>query len=148
MFLADTVSRWTPIFRQLRFARLYCSPRKCASLNLYLWQRRKLSEFPLITLPVAGIDAFTHISVETCLKMCGLEAYGDATVGSLGIEHRKRTTIGVELAAKVLPVNISTRFGLLTSTLPAKTSVVSRRANIWTRFTERLGDNVVLEEFS
>ncbi|KAF7984655.1 hypothetical protein HWV62_12906 [Athelia sp. TMB] len=38
--------------------------------------------------------------VETCLKMCGLEAYADALVGSLGIEHRKRTTIGVELAAK------------------------------------------------
>jgi ATP-binding cassette subfamily G (WHITE) protein 2 (SNQ2) len=33
--------------------------------------------------------------------MCGLEAYGDAIVGSLGVEHRKRTTIGVELAAKV-----------------------------------------------
>ena len=32
--------------------------------------------------------------------MCGLEAYGDAIVGSLGVEHRKRTTIGVELAAK------------------------------------------------
>lgn len=37
---------------------------------------------------------------ETCLRMCGLEAYGDAMVGSLGIEHRKRTSIGVELAAK------------------------------------------------
>jgi len=33
--------------------------------------------------------------------MCGLEAFGDASVGSLGIEYRKRTTIGVELAAKV-----------------------------------------------
>ncbi len=33
--------------------------------------------------------------------MCGLEAYADACVGSLSIEHRKRTTIGVELAAKV-----------------------------------------------
>lgn len=33
--------------------------------------------------------------------MCGLQDYGDAAVGSLGIEHRKRTTIGVELAAKV-----------------------------------------------
>jgi ATP-binding cassette, subfamily G (WHITE), member 2, SNQ2 len=32
--------------------------------------------------------------------MCGLEAYADAVVGSLGVEHRKRTTIGVELAAK------------------------------------------------
>lgn len=38
--------------------------------------------------------------VEECLKMCGLEAHADAVVGSLGVEHRKRTTIGVELAAK------------------------------------------------
>ncbi|KAJ7261720.1 ABC-2 type transporter-domain-containing protein [Mycena haematopus] len=38
--------------------------------------------------------------VEKCLKMCGLESVADASVGSLGIEHRKRTTIGVELAAK------------------------------------------------
>lgn len=33
--------------------------------------------------------------------MCGLEAYADAVVGSLGVEHKKRTTIAVELAAKV-----------------------------------------------
>ena len=32
--------------------------------------------------------------------MCGLEAYGDAVVGSLNVEARKRTTIGVELVAK------------------------------------------------
>jgi ATP-binding cassette subfamily G (WHITE) protein 2 (SNQ2) len=32
--------------------------------------------------------------------MCGLEAYADAGIGSLGVEYRKRTTIGVELAAK------------------------------------------------
>ena len=32
--------------------------------------------------------------------MCGLEHHADAIVGSLGVEHRKRTTIGVELAAK------------------------------------------------
>lgn len=32
--------------------------------------------------------------------MCGLEEYAEASVGSLSIEHRKRTTIGVELAAK------------------------------------------------
>jgi hypothetical protein len=31
--------------------------------------------------------------------MCGLEAFADVMVGSLGIERRKRTTIGVELAA-------------------------------------------------
>jgi ATP-binding cassette subfamily G (WHITE) protein 2 (SNQ2) len=33
--------------------------------------------------------------------MCGLERFADAIVGTLGVEHRKRTTIGVELAAKV-----------------------------------------------
>jgi len=33
--------------------------------------------------------------------MCGLENFAEALIGSLGIEHRKRTTIGVELAAKV-----------------------------------------------
>jgi ATP-binding cassette subfamily G (WHITE) protein 2 (SNQ2) len=37
--------------------------------------------------------------VETCLRMCGLEAYDDA-IRLLGVEHRKRTSIGVELAAK------------------------------------------------
>ena len=42
----------------------------------------------------------TNHSVETVLKMCGLENFADAIVGSLGVEHRKRTTIGVELAAK------------------------------------------------
>jgi len=47
---------------------------------------------------LAVIDYF---SVELCLKMCGLEEYADASVGSLGVEHRKRTTIAVELAAKV-----------------------------------------------
>ena len=33
--------------------------------------------------------------------MCGLDAVAEAMVGSLGVEQRKRTTIGVELAAKV-----------------------------------------------
>lgn len=33
--------------------------------------------------------------------MCGLGPLADAIVGTLGIEERKRTTIGVELAAKV-----------------------------------------------
>ncbi|KAH9172859.1 hypothetical protein EDB89DRAFT_1850715, partial [Lactarius sanguifluus] len=40
--------------------------------------------------------------VVTVLQVCGLEKYADPIVGSLGVvEHRKRTTIGVELAAKV-----------------------------------------------
>ncbi len=38
--------------------------------------------------------------VERVLKMCGLAAYADAIVGSLGVEQRKRTTIAVELVAK------------------------------------------------
>jgi ATP-binding cassette subfamily G (WHITE) protein 2 (SNQ2) len=38
--------------------------------------------------------------------MCGLVAHADAIVGSLGVEHRKRTTIGVELAAKVTFFNM------------------------------------------
>ncbi|GBE83477.1 pleiotropic drug resistance ABC transporter [Sparassis latifolia] len=38
--------------------------------------------------------------VEKCMKMCGLEEFADAIVGSLGVEQRKRTTIGVELVAK------------------------------------------------
>lgn len=33
--------------------------------------------------------------------MCGLEPFADTIVGTLGVELRKRTTIGVELAAKV-----------------------------------------------
>ncbi|THH12068.1 hypothetical protein EW145_g234 [Phellinidium pouzarii] len=48
------------------------------------------------SVPVAEKEAY----VEMCLKMCGLEAHADAIVGSLGVEHRKRTTIAVELAAK------------------------------------------------
>ncbi|KAF8557467.1 pleiotropic drug resistance ABC transporter [Imleria badia] len=48
------------------------------------------------SVPTAEKEAY----VDKCLKMCGLEAHADAIVGSLGVEHRKRTTIGVELAAK------------------------------------------------
>jgi ATP-binding cassette subfamily G (WHITE) protein 2 (SNQ2) len=48
------------------------------------------------SVPVKEKEAY----VETVLKMCGLEKHADAIVGSLGVEHRKRTTIGVELAAK------------------------------------------------
>ncbi|KAI0930785.1 hypothetical protein AcV7_004877 [Taiwanofungus camphoratus] len=48
------------------------------------------------SVPTAEKEAY----VDQCLKLCGLEAYADAVVGSLGVEHRKRTTIGVELVAK------------------------------------------------
>ncbi|KAG2159222.1 ABC-2 type transporter-domain-containing protein [Suillus bovinus] len=48
------------------------------------------------SVPSVELEAY----VDKCLIMCGLENYADAIVGSLGVEHRKRTTIGVELAAK------------------------------------------------
>ncbi|KAG6380437.1 hypothetical protein JVT61DRAFT_8576 [Boletus reticuloceps] len=48
------------------------------------------------SVPAAEKEAY----VDRCLRMCGLEAYKDAVVGSLGVEMKKRTTIGVELAAK------------------------------------------------
>lgn len=57
-------------------------------------------------------------SVETVLKMCGLEKYGDAIVGSLGVEHRKRTTIGVELAAKVCKASFVLRYPMVTPPKP------------------------------
>jgi ATP-binding cassette subfamily G (WHITE) protein 2 (SNQ2) len=38
--------------------------------------------------------------VNEVLDMCGLEDYADAIVGTLNVELRKRTTIGVELAAR------------------------------------------------
>lgn len=49
------------------------------------------------SVPLAEKVAYT----QRCLVMCGLENYGDAIVGTLGVEHRKRLTIAVELAAKV-----------------------------------------------
>ena len=57
-------------------------------------------------------------SVETVLKMCGLEKHADAIVGSLGVEHRKRTTIGVELAAKVCKVAFILKYPMVTLPKP------------------------------
>ncbi|KZT01955.1 pleiotropic drug resistance ABC transporter [Laetiporus sulphureus 93-53] len=48
------------------------------------------------SVPLAEKEAY----VDKCLQMCGLEAYADAIVGTLGGEQRKRTTVGVELVAK------------------------------------------------
>ncbi|OAX36457.1 pleiotropic drug resistance ABC transporter [Rhizopogon vinicolor AM-OR11-026] len=50
--------------------------------------------------PQTVSSAEAEAYVDKCLEMCGLEDYADAIVGSLGVEQRKRTTIGVELAAK------------------------------------------------
>ncbi|KDQ56556.1 hypothetical protein JAAARDRAFT_179141 [Jaapia argillacea MUCL 33604] len=54
----------------------------------------KLRQPPAV--PLAEKEAY----VEQCLEMCGLEDFADAIVGTLNVENRKRTTIGVELAAK------------------------------------------------
>ncbi|KAG9227093.1 hypothetical protein CCMSSC00406_0008293 [Pleurotus cornucopiae] len=48
------------------------------------------------SVPTADKDEYA----DKCLKMCGLAEFADAMVGTLGVEHKKRTTIGVELAAK------------------------------------------------
>ncbi|THH28859.1 hypothetical protein EUX98_g5325 [Antrodiella citrinella] len=50
--------------------------------------------------PASVPESEKEAYVEVCLKMCGLVSYADAIVGSLSVEHRKRTTIAVELAAK------------------------------------------------
>ena len=68
-------------------------------------------------------------SVETVLKMCGLEKHADAIVGTLGVEHRKRTTIGVELAAKVCKATFRRRLAH-GNTPQAKTASVFGRANV------------------
>jgi ATP-binding cassette subfamily G (WHITE) protein 2 (SNQ2) len=54
----------------------------------------KSQRFPI------GVLAHIFFSAEKCLTMCGLNAFADAMLGSLGVEQRKRTTVGVELAAK------------------------------------------------
>ncbi|KAF7798180.1 hypothetical protein EIP86_009397 [Pleurotus ostreatoroseus] len=48
------------------------------------------------SVPLSEKEAY----VEKCLDMCGLASHGDAIVGTLNVEFRKRTTIAVELVAK------------------------------------------------
>ena len=70
-------------------------------------------------------------SVDTVLKMCGLEKYADAVVGSLGVEHRKRTTIGVELAAKVCNDALTITELFDHDALQAKIAPLFRRTDVW-----------------
>ena len=70
-------------------------------------------------------------SVDTVLKMCGLEKYADAVVGSLGVEHRKRTTIGVELAAKVCNDALTILELFDNDTLQAEIAPLFRRTDVW-----------------
>ena len=87
---------------------------------------------------IAIVSLISIISVDTCLKMCGLEPFRDAIVGSLGVEHRKRTTIGVELAAKVGSVMILSACAAHTR-ISAQTTPLPRRAY------QRIGFSVGLE---
>ena len=70
-------------------------------------------------------------SVDTVLTMCGLEKYADAVVGSLGVEHRKRTTIGVELAAKVCNDALTILELFDNDTLQAEIAPLFRRTDVW-----------------
>ncbi|KZP27935.1 hypothetical protein FIBSPDRAFT_927900 [Athelia psychrophila] len=49
--------------------------------------------------PASVLEREKEEYVTTCLNMCGFEDCADVLVGSLGIGHRKRTTVGVELTA-------------------------------------------------
>lgn len=75
--------------------------------------------------------------------MCGLQEYADAVVGTLNVEYRKRTTIAVELAAKVGVFN--TLFAQFNQTLSptAKAFALPRRAHFRFGFAERVGHRFV-----
>ena len=88
------------MFPKLQFERQYLYLPHYASHNLCLPRRKSLSE-SLNCRKYVAIFERPLPSVETCIAMCGLEKFADAIVGSLGVEHRKRLTIAVELAAKV-----------------------------------------------
>ncbi|KAF5374350.1 hypothetical protein D9758_004563 [Tetrapyrgos nigripes] len=65
-----------------------CTVREALSFSAKLRQPKHV--------PAAEKEAY----VDTVLRMCGLENYEHAIVGSLNLEYSKRTTIAVELAAK------------------------------------------------
>ena len=46
------------------------------------------------------LTSTTKRSVDSCLKMCGLEDLADAIIETLNIEYRRRTSIAIELAAQ------------------------------------------------
>ena len=70
--------------------------------------------------------------------MCGLDKHADAIVGTLGVEHKKRTTIGVELAAKVCKSIFRPTISH-GDTPQAKIASVFGRTYFWPRFTKCLG---------
>ena len=83
--------------------KLYYSLLKFANRSQFPWLKKKHSKCIMHVFESSPLMSI--ISVETCLRMCGLEAFADATVGSLGVEQRKRATIGVELAAKATSIS-------------------------------------------
>jgi len=56
--------------------------------NLYRWRRKKHTT--LLFFPVPPDSLIPRYGIETCLKMW-LEAFGDAIIGSFGVEYHKRT---------------------------------------------------------
>ena len=76
----------------------------CQQMDTHLAEttvREALLFSTMLRQPPEVPDSEKEAYVETVLMMCGLEGFADAIVGSQGVEHKKRTTIGVELAAKV-----------------------------------------------
>ena len=83
-------------------------------------------------------------SAEKCLVMCGLAEFADAMVGTLGVEQRKRTTIGVELAAKVSqPVNSEALRYSTKTTNVAEASPFLRRTDVGIGLPECLGNRIL-----
>lgn len=74
--------------------------------------------------------------------MCGLQTFADVVVSSLGVEHKKRLTIAVELAAKVISIPNINYFIRLTQA-SAEAPVVFGRANLWLRLTKCLGHHTI-----
>lgn len=96
----DTVSKWIRMQTKRRSGKHYSFLLAFGNLARYPWLRKMHSRCKTQHKLYYAADEFGN-SVEKCLKMCGLEPFSEAMVGTLGVEQKKRTTIGVELAAKV-----------------------------------------------
>jgi hypothetical protein len=107
----DTVNKWTPRFLNLQSERRFYCLLLCANLIVFRLRRKYPSKFLAFLIQPQPTE---HTSVETCIAMCGLQNQSDAIISTLGVEHRKRLTIAVELAAKVFSLSAS-RLELTTS---------------------------------
>ena len=96
------VSNLTLIYQRPQFVKHCCFLQSCANLPQCPCLRKRSSESKKSRFLILCVKDSMTPSVDKCLHMCGLWTQRNALIGSLGVEFRKRTTIGVELAAKVL----------------------------------------------